>query len=179
MCADDAGDESQGIHLVPAEGFAAMSDSTTGTPSERTPSRRETVLSLEIDRVMDVDVRHPLRADLSYGRLHPLTVTVAFHVEGASPVTWCIGRDLLHQGLSSADGVGDIQVWPARHEGRRAVRLKLASRVTEALFELPLGPLARWLDETYRLVPAGTETEGLDWAAVTAALLRDPEVPSS
>lgn len=40
-----------------------------------------------------------------------------------------------------------------------------------ALFELPVPPLAEWLERTYELVPVGTELTELDWNTAAAALL--------
>ncbi|MFD0391915.1 hypothetical protein ACFQ3Z_00890 [Streptomyces nogalater] len=47
-----------------------------------------------------------------------------------------------------------------------------------ALFELPIPPLAAWLEHTYSLVPAGEELTGVDWDATAADLLRGPAAPS-
>ncbi|MET7304883.1 SsgA family sporulation/cell division regulator [Embleya sp. NPDC005575] len=55
-----------------------------------------------------------------------------------------------------------------------AAWLKLASGDMAALFELPVEPLAEWLQNTYELVPAGHELSGIDWDIATADLLRIP-----
>lgn len=156
-----------------------MSSSTSGASFEHQGPQDAIALSLDLNRLLDGEVWHPVRAEFTFSKHSPFVVSVVFHVDGNHAATWRIGRDLLGQGLSAPSGIGDVQVWPADLETRQAALLRLASRGAVALFELPVPPLARWLRQTYRIVPRGTETDGLDWDAVTAALLQDPEVPSS
>ena len=47
----------------------------------------------------------------------------------------------------------------------------------EALYELPITPLAEWLDATYRVVSAETEMDGLDWDAFLLELVDGPGTP--
>jgi hypothetical protein len=47
-----------------------------------------------------------------------------------------------------------------------------------ALFELPVSPLADWLEYTYELVPAGHELTEIDWDVATADLLQGPRAHS-
>lgn len=154
-----------------------MSSSTPGAPTHFVTPRGELVLPLTIDRIFEEALRAPVRTQFRYTPADPLVVTVVFRVETGPNVTWRIGRDVLGQGMSTPSGVGDVQVWPAHLELRRSARLRISSRGRTALFELPVLPLERWLEETYGLVPAGTETHGLDWDAFAAGLLQDPEVP--
>ncbi|MFF2328587.1 MULTISPECIES: SsgA family sporulation/cell division regulator [unclassified Streptomyces] len=157
-----------------------MSSSTSGAQAHHATSRGEVVLSLDIDRILeDGGARQTVPAEFRYTPDSPLVVTVVFLVEGISDIVWRIGRDLLHQGMSSLSGVGDVQMWPARLEARPTAWLRLASPGMVALFALPVLPLTRWLEDTYGLVPAGTETHGLDWDAVTTGLLKGPEMPSN
>lgn len=127
-------------------------------------------LILDIERVLDVAARQTIRAEFRFDPAAPLAVSLELVVEGGPRVLWRIGRDLLRQGLRSAGGLGDVQMWPASGEGGTAW-LQLASRDMAALFELPVAPLEEWLEHTYELVPAGQELAEIDWDATTADLL--------
>nr|BFD88026.1 SsgA family sporulation/cell division regulator [Streptomyces sp. Xyl84] len=149
----------------------------SATPSGSAPQSLP-LLRLDIHRMLDAMEWQETRAEFRYDPLSPLVVTVTFLIEGGPRATWRIGRDLLYQGLHSMSGVGDIQVWPSHLEERATAWLQLMSKDVGALFELPVPPLAEWLDDTYRLVPAGTETSRLDLDTFLADLLDGPEVPS-
>ncbi|MGW1627258.1 SsgA family sporulation/cell division regulator [Streptomyces sp. NPDC002172] len=135
-------------------------------------------LILDIERVLDVSARQPIRAEFRFDPESPLVVCVEFLIEGGPRVLWRIGRDLLQQGLYSVSGLGDVQIWPSHPEDRATALLQLASRDMAALFELPVPPLAEWLEYTYRLVPAGRELAELDWDVATEDLLQGPRAQS-
>lgn len=157
-----------------------MSGNRPGVRAGRASPRDLPPLSLDIHRMLDTFARQAVRAEFRFDAGAPLSVTVAFLVDGAPRVTWLVGRDLLHQGLFSMSGLGDVQVWPtAGPDAERATAwLRLDSYDTTAVFELPVPPLASWLGHTYELVPAGEEMDGTDWDAVTTDLLSAPETPS-
>jgi hypothetical protein len=73
-------------------------------------------------------------------------------------------------------GLGDVQIWPSSFGDRATALLRLTSRDTAALFELPIPPLAQWLADTCGLVPAGAELSEIDWDAATANLLQEPQI---
>jgi hypothetical protein len=131
-------------------------------------------LTLDIERVLDVSARQPVRARFRFDAESPLVVCVEFLIAGGPRVLWRIGRDLLQQGLYSVSGLGDVQIWPSHPDVGATARLRLASRDMAALFELPVPALAEWLQRTYELVPAGHELAGIDWDVATTDLLRNP-----
>ncbi|WP_372346830.1 SsgA family sporulation/cell division regulator [Streptomyces sp. KL116D] len=131
-------------------------------------------LALDIERVLDVRARQAIRAEFRFDPGDPLTVAVELTIDGGRSVLWRIGRDLLRRGLDSVSGLGDVRIRPSGTSGtsgRRTARLRLARGDMAALFELPVSPLARWLDRTYTLVPAGQELAGVDWDVTAADLL--------
>ncbi|WP_193783503.1 SsgA family sporulation/cell division regulator [Streptomyces sp. E5N91] len=151
-------------------------DSGTGTPW--TAAHDLPPLHLDVQRLLDVYAQQTLRAEFRFDLAHPLVVTMSFIVADCPPVTWRLSRDLLYQGLFSLSGLGDVQVWPTHLDDRSAVCLQLDSYGMTASFELPIPPLAEWLEHSYRIVPAGTELEGVDWDIVTAEMLSGGGVPS-
>jgi hypothetical protein len=155
-----------------------MSGYQPGVQASRTAPHGRPQLTLDIERVLDVSARQAIRAEFRYDPELPLIVCVEFLVEGGPRVLWRIGRDLLQQGLHSMSGLGDVQIWPVNLEERATARLQLVSGDMAALFELPVPPLAEWLEHTYELVPAGDELAGVDWDVTTADLLHGPRAQS-
>lgn len=135
-------------------------------------------LSLSIHRVLDGFVRHPMSAEFRFDPEFPLIVTLKLTVEQGASVTWCISRELLHNGLHSVSGSGDVRVWPARSGDRVMAWLLLHARDVSALFELPVPPIEQWLEEIYRVTPPEAEMEGLDWDAFLTEVLDAPGPPT-
>lgn len=155
-----------------------MSGNQSGVQACRTASHGRPELTLHIERVLDVSARQTIRADFRFDPESPLVVCVELLIEGGPRVLWRIGRDLLEQGLYSMSGLGDVQIWPSNLEERATAWLQLANGDMAALFELPVPPLAEWLERTYELVPAGHELAGVDWDVATADLLQSPGTDS-
>ncbi|MGV9915410.1 SsgA family sporulation/cell division regulator [Streptomyces tendae] len=129
------------------------------------------VLSLDIERVLGVSARQAVEAEFRFSSETPWVVSVELLVEDGPCVQWRIGRDLLQQGLESVSGLGDIQMWPSSLEDGATSWLQLCSGDMAALFELPVPPLAEWLERTYELVPAERELAEVDWDVATTDLL--------
>ncbi|MEU3526520.1 SsgA family sporulation/cell division regulator [Streptomyces sp. NPDC038707] len=151
-----------------------MSGNQSGVPDRRTAPYGRRRLALDIERVLDVSARQAIRAEFRYDPALPLAVSLELVAEGGPRVLWRIGRDLLRQGLYTMSGLGDVQMWPSSQEEAATARLQLASGDMAALFELPIPPLAAWLEHTYSLVPAGQELAGADWDVTTEDLLHGP-----
>ncbi|MEV5607470.1 SsgA family sporulation/cell division regulator [Streptomyces sp. NPDC052225] len=155
-----------------------MSGSPPGVQvNPRAPHGRSR-LALDIERVLDVRRRQTIRAEFRFDPETPLTVRVELGIEGGRSVVWRIGRDLLRQGLSAMSGLGDVQIWPTGPAPRHTARLQLVSGDMAALFDLPVPPLAAFLEHTYEWVPAGRELAHLDWDATATDLLDGPGAPS-
>jgi hypothetical protein len=133
------------------------------------PVRADLALRLVLggDRSATVPVR------LGYRPADPWAVTAVFRT-AEGDVTWVFGRDLLEDGLAGPTGEGDVAVWPGRSEGGDAqLFLSLASPSGSALLQADPVEVRAFLDETYRLVPAGTELSFLDLDAELARLVDD------
>lgn len=155
-----------------------MSGNRHSEGPSRARAARVPSLSLDIRRVLESSsLRQTVRATFRYDLDAPLVVAVTFRVDSGEQVTWRIGRDLLNAGLYGPSGIADVQVWPTdRDDEWQTAWLKVASATTAALFELPVPPLAAWLEGTYALVPPGQEYAQLDWDAFGAGLTADPDV---
>ena len=105
----------------------------------------------------------PLLATIEYAANDPYALRVAFHVGNDDPVEWIFARELLTLGMGRLVGDGDVQVWPGPPGGGHgSLNMGLSSPYGDALFEVPLAPLAEFLHRTFEIVPAGHETEFVD-----------------
>ncbi|WP_225839566.1 SsgA family sporulation/cell division regulator [Streptomyces sp. NK08204] len=131
-------------------------------------------LCLELVQMLDEFTRLPMRATFRFDVAVPAVVTVEFLAERGPSLVWRIGRELLHGGLTSMSGNGEIRMWPTLPGERPSSWLLLESPETEALFEVPTAPLAEWLEATYRVVPAEAELDDLNWDGFLMDLLDGP-----
>src|SRR3954470_19346819 len=113
----------------------------------------------------------PLLATLEYDADDPYAIRLAFPVVDDDPVEWIFARELLTVGTVRRVGDGDVQVWPAGPDNDHALNIALSSPFGNALFEVPLMPLADFLHRTYEIVAAGHEPEFIDMEAELDDLL--------
>jgi hypothetical protein len=111
----------------------------------------------------------PVQARFCYDTADPFEVQMTLSAGLGEPVTWVYARDLLAGGLTAATGDGDVRVWACH--GGRTVCIRLWSPWGTAVFEGPAGDVARFVDVTCRLVPAGAEPGRTDLDAGIAAIL--------
>jgi Streptomyces sporulation and cell division protein, SsgA len=113
----------------------------------------------------------PLLAGLEYSAEDPYAIRMAFFVGNDEPVEWIFARELLTVGIVRRVGDGDVQVWPAGPDNDGVMNVSLSSPFGNALFEVPLSPLADFLHRTYQVVPAGHESDFVDIEAELENLL--------
>ncbi|MGR6968300.1 SsgA family sporulation/cell division regulator [Streptomyces cynarae] len=135
-------------------------------------------LLLDLDQMLDEFTRLPTRAKFRFDPDMPAVIKVEFLAERGPGLVWHIGRELLHRGVTSMSGCGDVRMWPTLPGERPSSWLLLESEEVEALFELPTAPLSEWLDATYRIVSAEAEMDGLNWDGFLRELLDEPATPS-
>jgi hypothetical protein len=112
---------------------------------------------LELRLVLSPERSIPVPARLGYRSDDPFAVHITFHINSAHPVHWTFSRDLLVEGVFRPCGHGDVQVWPAKTEGRSVVLMALSSPEGDALLEAPAAQVSAWLERTLRVVPPGAE----------------------
>ncbi|WP_131736329.1 SsgA family sporulation/cell division regulator [Actinomadura roseirufa] len=113
----------------------------------------------------------PLLAGLEYAADDPYAIRMAFYVGDDEPVEWIFARELLTVGIVRKVGDGDVEVWPTAPDDDTSLNIALSSPFGNALFEVPLSPLADFLHRTYQAVPAGQESEFIDIDAELENLL--------
>ncbi|MET9001184.1 SsgA family sporulation/cell division regulator [Amycolatopsis sp. NPDC004169] len=109
----------------------------------------------------------PVPAELEYDTLDPYAVAVVLHA-GPSAVRWLFGRDLLADGLLARCGDGDVRIGPAGDPA--LVVVELSSPDGAAVLEAPAKEIAAFLDQTYDVVPAGSESDWFDFDEEMAKL---------
>ncbi|WP_151483130.1 SsgA family sporulation/cell division regulator [Streptomyces albicerus] len=134
-------------------------------------------LFLDLDQMLDEFTPLPIRAEFRFDPDMPAVITVEFLSERGPSLIWRIGRELLHHGLTSMSGCGDVRMWPALPRERPSSWLLLESQEVEALFEVPAAPLTEWLEATYRITSAAAEMDSLNWDGFLMDLLDGPAAP--
>ncbi len=127
---------------------------------------------LDLRLVLGGDRSVTVPATLSYAATEPFAVSAVFRT-GDGDVAWVFGRDLLEDGMTASVGDGDVAVWPSATHGARVVCLSLASPTGSALLEADHDAVQAFLDDSYRLVPMGSESAMLDLDSELAQLLGD------
>ncbi len=129
--------------------------------------------SLELRLVVPGGACLPVVADLTYVADDPWAVTVCFQTgaEGDGQVEWMFARQLLTDGIAGTVGEGDVRVWPAMSDGERVVNVAMASPSGSALFEIDRDDVVEFLQQTYLVVPTGSEEDLVDLDAELALLL--------
>ncbi|MFH8344537.1 SsgA family sporulation/cell division regulator [Streptomyces sp. NPDC018045] len=101
-------------------------------------------------------------AVLHYHPADPLAVRITFppeiSLDGAA-VDWAFARELLAEGLRTPAGTGDVRVRPL---GRERTVLEFHVEDGVAMVQVDAADLRRFLDRTYRAVPAGRELLDVD-----------------
>jgi Streptomyces sporulation and cell division protein, SsgA len=125
----------------------------------------------------------PLMAGLHYASADPYAIRMAFHVGTDEPVEWALSRDLLAAALVSPQGIGDVRAWPSAApggpaaggaeegtaagpqatQGARVLHLEMSSPFGHARFQASAAAVAAFLQKTYAIVPAGRESDFLDF----------------
>ena len=96
-----------------------------------------------------------VKVDLTYNSRDPYAVQASFRTGNGTAVDWVFARDLLHDGLISPAGTGDVKVQPMPDDPNR-VQLELSSPSGHAVFTTCAYALGEFLHRTYDAVPGGT-----------------------
>lgn len=112
-----------------------------------------------------------LDAVFAYDADDPYAVTVAFRVHD-EVVPWAFARELLDRGMTDTVGEGDVLVRPGVNRlGRAVTVIELSSDDGEFRAAASTRDVMRFLQRSYELVPAETESERLDLDGLVSALL--------
>jgi hypothetical protein len=117
----------------------------------------------------------PVPASFSYSREDPYAIHVAFHVGEGKSVEWTFARDLLSRGIAEREGIGDVRVWPSAGSADRApgsvLNIGVQSPFGEAHFEASANEISDFVRRTCQIVPAGEESDHLDFESELTDLL--------
>lgn len=113
-----------------------------------------------------------VKVDLTYHSRDPFAVKASFRTGHGSAVDWVFARDLLHDGLITPSGSGDVRVRPVAHDPNR-VQLELSSPSGHAVFTTCAQTLGEFLHRTFDAVPPGCEYSWLDFESALSELLHN------
>jgi Streptomyces sporulation and cell division protein, SsgA len=116
--------------------------------------------------------RRAVMIELSYDAADPYAVRLAVST-GDAPGTWAIGRDLLSEGMTRPVGEGEARIWTSPFGPRQVVWIRFTRQPWTALIELAMEDLTEFVDQTYKLVPAGSEPLFIDVDSLIDGLIRD------
>ncbi|MFF7178247.1 SsgA family sporulation/cell division regulator [Streptomyces sp. NPDC008121] len=103
--------------------------------------------------------RLPLKATVRYHSRSPYTVRLTLHTP-TGDVVWNLDRDMLLAGTETPTGIGEVHIRPAPYD---QIVLRLGAPSAAALIGFERRQLLRWLSTSYAFVPAGTESDHIDW----------------
>jgi hypothetical protein len=124
-----------------------------------------------VDCIDDQGLTHPVPTRFGFDPAEPFAVTITFR-SPAGDLPWTFSRDLLMTGLRTANGMGDVRVWPSRDEhGAPIVMIEFTSPDGHLLTQVPAAEVADFVARTVAHVPPGAESEHLDIDELVGRLL--------
>lgn len=109
----------------------------------------------------------PVPATFAYDTDQPLSIQATFHAAGDT-IEWVFSRELMDAGLGGDAGLGDVRMWPGKvfkdadNIEVEVLYISLNSPEGQALMECDHATVKAFLDQTYELVPTGTEVIDMD-----------------
>ena len=137
-------------------------------------SESTTTASREFDMnvVLDDESRVSLPATLGYDAHDPYAVTATFRT-GDGDISWVFSRELLAEGLTERVGEGDILIRPAHPSRGPLVLFTLTSPSGSARIEGDRDEIRGFLDDSYQVLPSGSEWQYLQVDRVIDELLAE------
>jgi hypothetical protein len=122
------------------------------------------------------DLAVEITSGLHYSSTDPYAVKISLDVDVDREVVWTVSRDLLAGALHGPEGIGDVRAWPSTVDddvdpADRVLNIELGEPGECAHFAASAAAISAFLDETYQLVPSGTESDFLNLDAELAAWL--------
>jgi hypothetical protein len=105
---------------------------------------------------------------LCYASRDPYAVIITVVSTDREPIVCFLARDLLTDGLSWPVGTGEVTVEPRPDDN---IRVTMRARQHCAVLELRHGDVAAFLDDTFTIVPPGSESLHLDIERLVDELL--------
>lgn len=106
-------------------------------------------------------------ASLAYDQAYPLQLEITV-IENGTPTTWAVARDLIQAGCYLTSGMGDVVV---STRGNAVGITFISVDNHEGTLWIRKGVVQKFLDDTYLIVPAGRESEHMNWDAAIEVLL--------
>ncbi|MEU6977618.1 SsgA family sporulation/cell division regulator [Streptomyces sp. NPDC046371] len=135
----------------------------TPLPAPRTLKRH---LPMEL---LAPDAGVPVDTTVGYSSRDPHALSIAFHLLGARPIVWWLDREMVLTGSHTPTGTGEVHLSPTP-DGDFLIRLGHPGDC--ATVRCDQDGLTRFVEETFALVPQGSEEQHIDWRPLLASLRR-------
>ncbi|ABD12772.1 hypothetical protein ThrDRAFT_02900 [Frankia casuarinae] len=126
---------------------------------------------LSVDYVTEEGEREAIPGTLRYDPADPFAVELILR-PGEEAITWIFARALLAEGIEVPAGTGDVRIRPTRSKGQTVITVSLSSPSGHADLELAKSKVTAFLADCHGQVPAGRESNGIDWNNELHMLLR-------
>ncbi len=126
----------------------------------------ELVLRMVVDSTRTVEVP----CAFEYRAEEPYALRATFQT-GAASIEWMFARDLLGEGLHRPVGEGDVVIWPEHSGEAPLVLVALNSPSGQAVLEADRPVIEAFLNRTFDIVPAGSESVSAGVDALISAIL--------
>ena len=113
---------------------------------------------LDLVLVLGDDRMIPVAATLTYSISEPFAVSALFRTADGD-INWVFARQLLDEGLTDSVGEGDVVIWPAHDDAGETICISLCSPGGNALLEADAREIRKFLNDSYRLVARGDESD--------------------
>ncbi|MEU3608727.1 SsgA family sporulation/cell division regulator [Streptomyces sp. NPDC035033] len=140
----------------------------TQHPTAPLPAPRVLTRPMAMD-LLTPDATVRIDTTVGYDSRDPHALSIAFHLLGEDPVVWRADREMVLTGSLQPVGDGEIQLRPAPEGG---LLLRLGPAGQRAVVRCEQEALARFVRDTFVLVPQGTEERHIDWGPLLASLRR-------
>ncbi len=135
-------------------------------------SNLPTAVTAELSLRMVVDSHRTVDVPCSfdYRAEEPYAVRATFRT-GTADIEWMFARDLLVEGLQRPVGEGDVVIWPEFSGQAPLVLVALNSPSGQAVLETDRPVIEAFLNRTFDIVPAGSESAKVNVDALIRAIL--------
>ncbi|MFK3733780.1 SsgA family sporulation/cell division regulator [Streptomyces sp. NPDC088090] len=132
------------------------------------PSPRVLTQPMAMD-LLGPDTAVRIDTSAGYHSRDPHALSIAFHLLGEESVVWRLDREMVLAGSLRPTGEGEVHLAPAP-DGKLLLRLGAVGH--RATIRCDREELARFVRDTFVLVPQGTEERHIDWRPLLDSLRR-------
>ncbi|MFZ1362139.1 MAG: SsgA family sporulation/cell division regulator [Candidatus Nanopelagicales bacterium] len=132
---------------------------------------------IEMQLIVSGDKSVEINSTFDYSASEPYSIRASFKTADGA-VDWVFSRDIISQALLEPAGDGDVSAWVEGEGAESVFCLQLTSPSGQALMETKTDLVREFLNRTFTIVPAGSESQMLNLDFLIERLL-DEEGPAN